>query len=300
MISICIPVYNFNIRRLVQALEIQKKKSLYPIELLLIDDGSDQEFKEENAPYCLNHRYIELNENIGRSKIRNLFVKYAAFPNLLFLDCDSLIIRDDFLERYIELLQSEPQVVCGGREYPGEIPDNKYRLRYNYGVMRESKTAAERQKFPNRSFMTNNFMVKKELIENIGFDENLTGYGHEDTLFGLELQSQSIEVKHIDNPVLNGEIETNSEFLNKTREGIANLAHILAHYPNRELLIHNVSLLKTYNRVKNTAFLLRWFFALSAPFIVLLLKRGKGANKLFAFYKLSLLAVEIHRGNNVK
>ncbi len=300
MISICIPVYNFNVRRLVQALEIQKTKSTYPIEILLIDDGSEQKIKEENAPYCLNHRYIELNGNIGRSRVRNLFVKHAAFTYLLFLDCDSLIIKDNFLSCYTNTLgfpAKRLQVICGGREYPVKAPGKNRLLRYKYGVQRESKSATERQKHPNRSFMTNNFLVKKELIETIGFDENLSGYGHEDTLFGLELQSQNIEVVHIDNPVLNGDIETNAEYLEKTRQGIINLVHILHHYPNRALLIENVTLLKTYFKIKNAVFLLRIFFPFLRGFTLYLLNRGIGTDKLFAFYKLLLIAVEIKRSS---
>lgn len=295
MISICIPIYNFNVRRLVQALEVQKKKSMYPVEILLIDDGSDQNIKNENAPFCLKHRYIELNENIGRSKVRNLFVKYAAFPNLLFLDCDSLIIRDDFLKTYTDCLNAEnesPQVICGGREYPAEAPKKNQLLRYKYGIKRESKSAAERQKYPNRSFMTNNFVVKKELIETIGFDENLSGYGHEDTLFGLELQAQNIDVAHIDNPVLNADIELNEVYLKKTQQGIINLVHILNHYPNRTLLIENVSLLKTYFKIPYIAFFIRLFAPILKPVIQSFLLQGKGANQLFAFYKLLLLTTE--------
>lgn len=37
-------------------------------------------------------KYIELKKNIGRAKIRNLFIEYTTNPYLLFLDCDTKII----------------------------------------------------------------------------------------------------------------------------------------------------------------------------------------------------------------
>ena len=90
MISICIPVYNFNITSLVNELSNQVNSLNIPCEIIVIDDCSEN-FKRINKIECEKHTYIELSENIGRARIRNLFLKYAKYEYLLFLDCDSLV-----------------------------------------------------------------------------------------------------------------------------------------------------------------------------------------------------------------
>ena len=57
-------------------------------------------------------------------------------------------------------------------------------------------------------------------FKKISFNERLSGYGHEDTLFGYELNKNNIQIHHIDNPVLNGHLDTNEAFLLKTEEGL--------------------------------------------------------------------------------
>ena len=63
-------------------------------------------------------------------------------------------------------------------------------------------------------------------FKKISFNERLSGYGHEDTLFGYELNKNNIQIHHIDNPVLNGHLDTNEAFLLKTEEGLGNLLKV--------------------------------------------------------------------------
>src|SRR4030042_667421 len=103
MISICIPVYNFDVTSLVSELSEQVKSLPKPYEVIIIDDCSDNKFKAINRNVCKSFIYIELEENIGRSKIRNLFLRYAKYGYLLFIDCDSIIESSDFLLKYFEI-----------------------------------------------------------------------------------------------------------------------------------------------------------------------------------------------------
>ncbi|HEY0261442.1 MAG TPA: glycosyltransferase family 2 protein, partial [Chitinophagales bacterium] len=225
MISICIPVYNFDVSRLINELVKQASELNVESEIILIDDCS-QKFKEKNRYFDkLSSRihFYELSENIGRARIRNLFLDYAKFDYLLFLDCDSLVEKNDFLATYFEVIKQESLVVCGGRVYPKERPERAKLLRWKYGVFRESQTAEVRKLNPNKSFMTNNFLIHKSVFQQIKFDERIRQYGHEDTLFGLALQKKNITITHIENPIVNGDIETNSEFLRKTKESIVSL-----------------------------------------------------------------------------
>jgi len=289
MISICIPIYNFDVKELVKALEIEIKQNKLPVNLILIDDFSDKKYKELNKPICQKHTYIELESNIGRARIRNLFLKYTSSPYLLFLDCDSKIKSSSFITTYLKYTNNA-KVVCGGRVYPKEKPSKNKMLSWQYGVKQESKTAQERSKEPNSSFMTNNFLIKRKILDQIKFEENLSQYGHEDTLFGFALAQKKIKVLHIENPVLNGDIEDNVAFLHKTEQGIENLVIILKLIDYNQEFIQNVKLLDFYYQLKQK----RLLFVLKTekillPFIKKRLEKGNVNLKAFNLYKLMYL-----------
>ena len=98
MISICIPTYNINICRLVGQLYDQAESCKEEIEIIIIDDASDIEIVKKNREIKhLCSKFIVLERNVGRSAIRNLFIKEAKNEHLLFLDCDGLVIVNKFI-----------------------------------------------------------------------------------------------------------------------------------------------------------------------------------------------------------
>ena len=114
--------------------------------------------------------YHQLKNNVGRSAIRNLLANKAQYNFLLFLDCDVIIQKEDFLDSYVqEINKGEAKVICGGRLYPSTMKDASRKLRWKYGVLSESKSANIRAKHPHQSFMTNNFVIEKELLKNNSF-----------------------------------------------------------------------------------------------------------------------------------
>jgi len=226
MLSICIPVYNYDVGRLVRELHLQAEKTGYPFEILLMDDASEEKFRAMNQMINLEGvRYIQLNENIGRSKIRNRLAEEAKYPCLLFMDCDSAVSSPQYIENYIRFFDTQT-VCCGGRIYEDKKPAGSTYLRWKYGVARECAPAAERSKNPNAGFQTNNFLIHKSIFEKVKFSEALEGYGHEDTLFGLELMGKGIVIRHIDNPLIHLGLESATDFLKKTENGMTNLHKI--------------------------------------------------------------------------
>mgnify|MGYP000117563595 FL=1 len=75
--------------------------------------------------------------------------------------------------------------------------------------------------------MTNNFWVERKVVEQVPFHENLIGYGHEDTVFAQDLKAKNITVKHINNPLFHIGLEDAEEFLQKTTNGVKNLAQLI-------------------------------------------------------------------------
>ena len=294
MISILIPIYNWDVTKLIDDLHSQAMHTDKEFEFILIDDESDESYKNINRSIneYSNLQYIELIENIGRSKIRNRLAAMAKYEHLIFMDCDSQIVTNNYIENYLKHCEGE-KVVCGGRVYyPAPPDDENLLLRWKYGVHRESTIARIRNNSPNRSFMTNNFMISKSIFNKITFDEKLIGYGHEDTLFGLELARNSISINHIDNQLFHVGLESADEFLSKTNQGLSNLLLLLNTKENLAIdLIENVKVLKIFTKFKK--FCLVWItaflFNLFKKYIIRNLKSNNPSLLFFDFYKLGYL-----------
>jgi glycosyltransferase involved in cell wall biosynthesis len=252
MLSILIPVYNFNIVALVKELRRQAVIASIEFEIVVLDDCSSELLRDQNKEVTnlSNVIFRELDKNIGRSRIRNRLADMAKFSNLLFMDCDSEIPDDQYISRYIPFFGHEV-VVCGGREYHPEQPeDPEYFLRWLYGLRREQIPVDVRNADPYRSFMTNNFLISKSILKLIHFDESIVKYGHEDTLFGLELKKHKIPVIHIHNPLIHTGLEATSEFIQKTGESIENLVILIKTGKIDKEYYNDVKILRTYNFLK--------------------------------------------------
>jgi glycosyltransferase involved in cell wall biosynthesis len=257
MLSILIPIFNFDIRPLVADLHGQCEASGIGYEIICFDDGSTPKFKQMNQEIWKlpNVIYRDMPQNLGRSAIRNALGKAARFDYLLFMDCDSKVVSNDFVKKYAgftrigfntwiprdesalasleDSTEASPRpgvpnaLVYGGRCYDKTPPnDASLYFHWYYGRHREQTNAAERSRSPYHGFMTNNFMVPKSIFLDILFDESLRQYGHEDTLFGLELMKRNVPILHIDNPLEHIGLESVEVFLRKTDKGIENLAFL--------------------------------------------------------------------------
>ncbi len=288
MLSICIPVYNRKMNLLATTLLNMAKQETFPVEIILIDDASLFIYHDNNRFLKeKNIKYIRLDKNIGRAKIRNLFLKYAKYKYLLFLDCDSRIRKPDFLSTYLSMINKNTEVICGGRIYKEKKVQKQYRLRQKYGISRECTNADQRKQNAYASFMSNNFLIKKEILQKTPFDERLRGYGHEDTLFGYRLKKNKILVQHIDNPVQHDFDENNLEFIKKTEQGIKNLIFISKNLVD-EAFFKEVKLLNSYEKIKKYHLnkVLQLVSPLLLPFIRKILVKTGNSLVLFDIYKL--------------
>ncbi len=228
MLSILIPVFNFDVRALVEDLHKQAKEIDLKAEIILLDDGSKDEFKIKNQflKNLAGIKYEELSKNIGRAAIRNRLAQIAQYPYLLFMDNDAQTESPQYIERYTQHLEPN-MVIYGGRTYSPTPPEDssKY-FHWYYGSKREVSSASERQGSPYAGFQTNNFLIPKDIFLEIQFDESLSQYGHEDTLFGWALEKKGIPIEHIDNPLRHIGLESFEVFMAKQDKAIANLCSL--------------------------------------------------------------------------
>ncbi len=289
MLAVCIPVYNQNVERLVRELSEQSKPLNGQVSVLIIDDASSEEFQAQYKNISGFAKVIQLDVNIGRSKIRNTFLEHTSAEYLLFLDCDAQIVHSDFLSKYVEFLKvNRPKVLLGASIYQKEKPPMKFRLRWKYGCMIESKSFEYRVSAPQLGFKTNNFLVDRKILKLHPFNELITGYGHEDTLFGFNLEQNGISICHIDNPVLNAHLDSNSQFLNKTDEALNNLIHIWELSKKNGALLERLNILKVYFKYERNYIIGVILPRLKKP-LRFLLERGVANLTLFSVYKLAYL-----------
>ena len=227
-LSILIPVFNWDVRPLVASLVAQFTDWNGPVELLLLDDGSRDESRVLHRPLAVlpGVRYRELPRNVGRAAIRNQLAAAAQHEWLLLLDNDSLLPDNQFLARYAAV-RSSAAVLIGGTSYEAAPPaDAALRLRWHYGRVREARPAAVRQAAPYGQLTINNALIQADIFRRFPLDERLTGYGHEDTKFGVELSAADVPVLHLDNPVLHVGLEAAAVFLDKSEQAVRNLAQV--------------------------------------------------------------------------
>ena len=240
MLSILLPIYNFPCFDLAKELSEQTASTGIPFEMICIEDGSTQ-FKENNQAIrdLPNTTYIESDENIGRSCIRNLLVSKARYDYVLFLDCDSAISHKNYILNYLQAID-QYDIISGGRHYESLPPVNpRYHLHWKYGSMREPKPDDL-----HKTFNSNNFIIKKTIIEQYPFNENIVRYGHEDSYFQMELEKSNRFIHFIYNPVIHIGLEPNDRFLEKTKESLINLCDLYHSGSFEDLNLDKIRLLK--------------------------------------------------------
>lgn len=287
-ISVCIPVYNFDVRELVFSLKKEIENTSLNVEIILIDDASEEEFiiKNQNLKERVN-QFIFLEKNIGRSAIRNLFLKYSSGDYLLFLDCDAKIIHNNFIKKYIDFILENPEteVIYGGRIPTHDKPSDEFLLRWKYATERESLSIDERKKNPYLSFQSNNFIIKKKLFERFIFNQNLNKYGYEDLIFSMKLKNK-VKIFHIENYISNSDLESNSSFINKSEEASKNLS-IIYNSSDKEL-ISEIKLVRFYEKIKLWKIdkLFLFFFRVNKKLIKKRLLSKNASIRILDVYKL--------------
>lgn len=285
--------FELNPEPLVQELLPQIEKLQAESEILIYDDGSNPAHQKQVLkslePYP-SLRIILGESNIGRAKARNKLASLAHGEYVLMLDGDIGINRIDFLSKYWQN-RLKKGIVIGGKALASGNAQKGSELRHNYCQHREIKSAEDREKQSYMSFQTTAFLSDKEVFTKVYFNENLVGYGHEDSLFGLDLQAKGFGIKHIDNPCLYPADENSAQFLEKSDEALLNLLRIERWRPS---LINLFPLL----RIKNQMRFFHWALRLKAFFLKPLLRRlllGKRPSLLvFDLYRLMRL-IELNR-----
>lgn len=247
MLSVLIPNYNHDCLELVEDLHRQLMACGSPFELIVAEDGSTLHVAENNRMSRLQGvRHVICRENRGRYRMRYWMPGLAQYPYLLCLDSDAKVVRGDFVEKYLEYARrgTEAVLVGGLAARPGDLSDPEHSLRLAYERQRESRTDIK------KGLSCFNYMIRADVMRRLQPDADFpAGYGHEDTVMGLELKRMGVEIRFIDNPLLHSGLDTNEKMLEKSVMAGRNLLALYrgGRYPGLE---EESRLLKTYLKLK--------------------------------------------------
>lgn len=292
MLSILISVFNWDVRPLVQNLLGQCHQIGIPFEIIILDDDSsdlvlcarNMELSIEPEVCCLRN-----SANQGRSKTRNTLAKLARHENLLFIDCDASISRQDYISQYIYFIQThqgQDFAVLGGVAYHDMLPDTAHSLRWTYGIKREQKPATQRSISPYSCFTPFNLLISASVFEKCQFDETLNSYGYEDTFFGEDLQRNSISVYHIDNALYHEGLDENLTYLAKVETSIDNLVKLRQQNRISKHFIQSSKLLTAYFKCQKLHL---------SGLVLLCLKMHRHALKALILKRNSLKALDLYK-----
>lgn len=288
MLSVLIPVYNWDITSLVREIHRQCSALSITFEIIALDDLSpNASIREKNSALELPYyKHINSPHNLGNAEARNELSRQAIFDNLLFLDCDVISVRPDFIKRYLEFT-GETKIVCGGVQYE-DLQDSKYSLRWKFGKKHEEISPMESQKSPYLNIRGCNFFISREIFLRHPFTTLHASYGYVDTFFALSLEQAGIEVLHIDNPVYHLGLEENGVYINKFHQSIRNAKWLAREYPE---ISKHLRLVVFYNKIRKWGLdkLFRLVFPIIKPMIFKNLTSKNPSLFLFQVYKLGYL-----------
>jgi len=305
-ISLLIPVYNYDIVALVYSMKSALVTVPEFIEILIGDDGSSVEFSNKyRSLEGDGTRVISSKKNIGRAAIRNKLALEAKGDFLLFIDADVMLpgTAEAYILKWLPMITIS-RVICGGTLYHDSPPgDPDKLLRWKFGKWREQRKAADRNKHPHARFSTYNVLIDRSIFDKIRFNEELKQYGHEDTLMGYQLKKAGIDILHIDNGLMHEGLETNKDFLNKTKLGIENLSKLYDIVTDKKAFSEAERILRAYNKLRffRLTLILARIFIRYRDKMEIKLDSSNISLLLFGFYKMCMFCTyrEIHRRKNI-
>lgn len=304
-LSILIPVRNYDAGQLVADFLHLARHEGVEIEVIVADDASTIPLTWTKQ-FAGNERFrlIRHTKNQGRARTINHLAEEARAPWLLIVDCDAQVPPTFSLLTYLRATTSAPSevtfptaphtaetslsevtfpAVCGGLRHPASLPNPDVTLRYRYERRADRRrSAAQRNRHPYSQLSTFSLLILRSVFLAVRFDDSITEYGHEDTLFGAELQRRHIPLLHIDNPLIHLGLEPNAIFLTKTETSLR-ILHRLA--PQLQTHSHLLVAVRRLSRL-HLAAPVRLLYRLTRPLLRRNLLGRHPLLPLFSFYKL--------------
>lgn len=206
--------------------------------LLVFDDGScDSDLTRQLARHILRFpgpaRLICAPKNAGRSHARNRLKALAETDWILFLDSDMQPDDNDFLNRYLDAIDTEedPALIAGGFSLEHAHPTAETQLHATQSVTSECVPASIRAEAPGRYVFTSNILAHKQVLDQVDFDPGFKGWGWEDVDWGLRVAAV-FPILHIDNTATHLGLDSDATLLEKYGSSADNFLRLVERHPD--------------------------------------------------------------------
>lgn len=251
-LSILIPFFKDDATALVTALSEQEASRSF--EIVLVDDGTgdndltnklSNQIDASETPLSL----ITLGENQGRSAARNHLQQAARADWILFLDADMRPTSTQFLQTYLDVIESdEADVIFGGFTVEEAAENKDGELHRALSAISDCLPLEERKAAGPQFVASSNLCLKKSVITDNPFDDGFKGWGWEDSEWAARI-SQSHRLLHIDNPALHLGLESTDTLLNRFKNSGSNYVRFTEKHPDLAKTLKLYRLSKTLKKV---------------------------------------------------
>ena len=182
LVSVIIPYYNTH-TYIIRCLEFVKKQTYENIEIIVVDDGSDEFSKEvlKNNSHLFDKLITQ--ENKGQSSARNLGIRYAKGNYIFVMDSDDYI-APSFIEKSFVNLETNENVKIVTSFVNIIYENSKAVSKY------KPKGGSAEKMLLNNTAMGSSFFRKKDWEKAGGYDESMRK-GFEDWEFYIRLINTS-------------------------------------------------------------------------------------------------------------
>jgi glycosyltransferase involved in cell wall biosynthesis len=195
-LSVVIPTYN-RLETLRHVIPSLQRNTLAPelFEIVVADSNSSDGTAEYLAQVASDDPRVRHlpGPYTGRAMARNAGIAAARGAIVMFTDAD-IIASDTLLERHLARHRVESGIAVVGMELQVDSFATYERLR-DMPAERQPLHPATRRRLSWLYFLTGNASVRRSDLERVGrFDEDFTGYGHEDLELGFRLEEAGVRI----------------------------------------------------------------------------------------------------------
>jgi glycosyltransferase involved in cell wall biosynthesis len=202
-VTVVMPCFNDG-NYIIKALNSILNQSLNVKEIIIIDDGSDNETKDILKTISIDNVKIIHKKNEGVSKARNLAISMSKTEYILCLDSDDYF-ELTFVEKAVDILKKKPEIGIVGCFYRAFRNDKSKIIQTKGGDVKD---------FLIKNCGLGNSMFRKECWVNAGgYDESMLN-GYEDWEFSISILKNNWQMHIIKEVLFNYRLKTISRDVN--------------------------------------------------------------------------------------
>jgi glycosyltransferase involved in cell wall biosynthesis len=232
---VVIPAFRYDASDLID--QLARCQSSQLAEIIVYDDGScdhDLLARMEATAGRVRAavRIVSSPRNRGRAAARNHAIAHARADWILLVDADMAPDSDRFLEIYLSAVErvGEPSVIVGGCSLRFAPTASLLALHRWQSRASECVSAVKRRRAPGRFVFTANVLAHREVFQACPFDEGFSGWGWEDTDWGLTIEAK-FPIMHIENTATHLGLESAKTLMGKYVRSGGNFARLIERHP---------------------------------------------------------------------